>query len=156
MDNGRRVTEADVELLREFFAAFNRGDLESAIAHLSPDWEYRTAQMFPDMEPVYRGREGFATFWRNLRDPWESITAELERAVDLGDRVLELHNFHGKVKESGIEVTQRYANIFTFRDGLVSEIDGYGDDWAAALEAAGLSSSLRAVGSAPRSRRPRR
>ena len=82
------------------------------------------------MESVYTGAEGFTEFWRNLREPWESITAEVERIVDLGDRVLELHTFHSTGKKSGIEVTQRYANIFTFRDGMVSGVVGYGDDWA--------------------------
>ena len=63
--------------------------------------------------------------------------------MDLGDRVLELHTFHSMGKKSGIEVTQKYANIFTFRDGMVSGVVGYGDDWAAALQAAAGRSDNR-------------
>ena len=129
----------NVQLLREFFDAWNRGDLEWILEHLSPDWEYRTAQLFPGIDPVSRGKEGFTKFWNTLRDPWESISMELEHVEDLGDRVLTLHTFYGRGKASGVEVTLKYANISTFRAGLVSRSVGYGDDWAAALEAAGLS-----------------
>ena len=133
------MPSANVELLDEFVAAFNRGDLDWLLEHLAPDWEYRTAQLFPGMEPVYRGREGATRFLKNLWEPWESITIEVERIVDLGDRVLELNTFYGKGDKSGIEVTQKYTNIFSFRDGLIAGAVGYGNDWDSAVEAAGLS-----------------
>jgi ketosteroid isomerase-like protein len=133
------VPPENVELLHEFFGAWNRGDLDWVLEHLTPDFEYRTAQAFPGIDPVYRGREGWTKFWKTFRDPWESISADVERVEDLGDRVLAIHVFHGKGKESGVEVTLRYANIVSFRDGLVSLAVGYGEDSAAALEAAGLS-----------------
>jgi ketosteroid isomerase-like protein len=52
--------------------------------------------------------------------------------------VLWLFTFYGKGKESGVDVTLRYANVLTFRDGLVAHSVGYGD-WESALEAVGLS-----------------
>jgi ketosteroid isomerase-like protein len=111
------------------------------LEHVSPDWEYRTAQLFPGIDPVYRGKEGLTKFWNTLRDPWESISVEFEHVEDLGDRVLALQRFYARGKASGVEVTLKYANIFTIRDGLVSRTVGYGEDWASALRAAGLSES---------------
>ena len=58
---------------------------------------------------------------------------------DLGDVVLALAMFHGKGKGSGIEVSQRFASTYAFRDGLVVCMVSYGDDWDAALDAAGLT-----------------
>jgi ketosteroid isomerase-like protein len=128
----------NVQILRDSFAAWNRGDLAAWLEYVGPDFEYRTAQLFPGIEPAYRGREGMTRFWRTIRDPWETITLELDEVLDLGDRVLELHTFYAKGKESGVEVTQRYANLLSFTDGLVTKMVGYGDDWAAARAAAGL------------------
>jgi ketosteroid isomerase-like protein len=130
------VESENVKLLRESIAAFNRGDLDWWLDHIAPDWEYRTAQLFPGMDRVYPGREGAIRFWEHLRAPWESITMEIDRVVDLGDRVVYLVTFHAKGKQSGIQTTQRYANIITIRDGLASRTIGYGPDWDAALQAA--------------------
>jgi ketosteroid isomerase-like protein len=130
------VASGNVELLSEFFAAWNRGDLEWALDHLGPEFEYRTAELFPGVDAVYRGREGWIKFWNTIREPWENITIELERVVDLGDCVVELTAFHAKGKESGVEVALKYANIVMFRDGMFSRIVGFGSDWTSALRAA--------------------
>ena len=45
--------------------------------------------------------------------------------------------FSARGKGSGVDVTSEYANVFTFRDGLVIYQVGYGD-WKSALKAVGL------------------
>jgi uncharacterized protein len=131
------VSRGNVEIVREVFEAWNSGDLARIHEHLSPEWEWHTARLFPGTDAVYRGREGFTRFWNTFREPWESIRVELERVEDLGDRVLVLLTFHGKGKGSGVDVTTEYANVVTFRDGLATHQVGYGD-WQSALEAVGL------------------
>jgi ketosteroid isomerase-like protein len=42
-------------------------------------------------------------------------------------------------KGSGVEVEAYVWNLWTFRDGMLVELRYFGDDRAAALEAAGLS-----------------
>jgi ketosteroid isomerase-like protein len=65
------VSRDNVQTLHESFEAWNSGDLEGWLRYLGPEFEYRTAQLFPGMEPVYRGREGMTRFWNALREPWE-------------------------------------------------------------------------------------
>jgi SnoaL-like domain len=65
------MSEENVELVRQAYEAWNRGDLEWLLDHLDPDGEFRTEQRFPDTEAIYRGREGFTQFWNTFRDPWE-------------------------------------------------------------------------------------
>jgi ketosteroid isomerase-like protein len=133
------MSETNVATMYEFVDAWNRGDLERVLALASPEWEWHSARLFPGTDAVYRGREGLTRFWNNFREPWESISVETRRIEALGgDRVLWLFTFYGKGKGSGVDVTQRYANILTFRDGLVTYAVGYGD-WESALEAVGLS-----------------
>jgi ketosteroid isomerase-like protein len=132
------MSRANVEAVREAADAWNRGDQERLLALLSPEWEWHPARLFPGTDAVYRGSEGATRFLNNFREPWESISVETGRIEDLGgDRVLWLFTFYGKGKGSGVNVTQRYANVVTFRDGLIIYQVGYGD-WESALEAVGL------------------
>jgi ketosteroid isomerase-like protein len=131
------VSEENVELVRETFEAWNRGDLEAVLESLGPGWQWHPARLFPGTDAVYRGKEGFTRFWNTFREPWESIRIEIERIEDLEDRILVLIMFYGKGKGSGVDVTGEYANVFTFRDGLVTYQVGYGD-WKSALDAVGL------------------
>jgi ketosteroid isomerase-like protein len=133
------VSADNVRLVEKGIAAWNRGDLDGWLELLGPEFEYRTAQVFLGIDPVYRGEEGMRRFWKTFRDAWESIKMEFDEVVDLGDRVLTRHVFRGRGKQSGVEVTLKYANIFTFKDGLIVGMVGYGEDWDAARAAAGLS-----------------
>jgi ketosteroid isomerase-like protein len=113
------------------------GDLEWVLDHITPDYEWRTVQLFPDTEAVYRGREGFRQFWNTFREPWETLLIEVERIEPIGDdRVLALLRFHGRGRE-GVEVTLEYANLVTIENEMASLNVGFAD-WQSALEAAGL------------------
>jgi ketosteroid isomerase-like protein len=127
-----------VEIVRTQLEMWNRGDLEGSLKYISPEWEWHPARLFPGTHAVYRGKQGLRRFWNTFREPWESIRIEIERIEDLGERVLVLLKFYGTGKKSGVDVTQRYANVVTFRDGLITYQVGYGD-WESALEAVGLS-----------------
>jgi len=131
------MSSQNVELVRSGFEAWNRGDLQWMLDHLSSDWEWQTARLFPGTDPVYRGKEGFTRFWNSFREPWESIRVELEHVEELGDRVLALHTFHGTGKDSGVNVTVKMANLYTIQDGLCVHQIGYAD-WDSARRAAGL------------------
>ena len=132
------MSQENVEIVRAALETWNRGDLEASLEYVSPGWEWHTAQLFPGTDAVYRGKQGFTRFWNNFREPWESISVEIERIEDLGDRVLVLFMFYGQGKLSGVDVTTEYANVFTVHDGRVIYQVGYGD-WKSALEAVGLS-----------------
>jgi ketosteroid isomerase-like protein len=96
------MSQEEVELVRETFEAWNRGDLESVLESLSPEWEWHPARLFPGTDAVYHGKEGFVRFWNTFREPWETIRVEIERIEDLGDSVLALMMFYGKGKGSGV------------------------------------------------------
>jgi ketosteroid isomerase-like protein len=131
------MSDKNVELVRQSYEAWNRGDLEWLLDHLTPDHEFRTAQLFPDTEAVYRGREGFKRFWNTFRQPWETLRIEIERVEPVGhDRVLALFTFHGRGRD-GLEATLEFANLFTVKNGLASRNVAL-PDWQQALDAAGL------------------
>jgi ketosteroid isomerase-like protein len=131
------MSEENVELVRQVYEAWNRGDLEWLLEHSTADAEFRTAQLFPDTDPSYRGQERFREFWKTFREAWDTFTIEAERLEPIGDdRVLALLRFHG-VGRQGVEVTLKFANSIALEDRLVSEVVNFAD-WQEALDAVGL------------------
>ena len=132
------MSQENVELVRQSYEAWNRGDLEWVLDHITPDFEWRTAHLFPDTEAVYRGQEEFRQFWNTVREPWETFLIEVERIEPIGDdRVLALLRFHGRGRE-GVDVNLEYATLLTIENGMGTLNVGFAD-WQSALEAAGLS-----------------
>ena len=129
----------NVERYREALEAWNRRDLVWILEQAAPDLEFNTAQIFPGLEPVYRGREGMVEFWTTfIEEPWALFRLEVEALDAAGeDRVLALITFHGTSRDTGEEVAIPYAHLATFRDDEVTRIDAY-SDWDEARRAAGL------------------
>ena len=98
------MSQENVEIVRSVWDAWNRGDLEGILDHLSPESEFHPSGRFMDTQQVYRGREEYVDFWREFRAAWEEITIGIERIEDLDNRVLTLGTFHGRGVESGVEV----------------------------------------------------
>jgi ketosteroid isomerase-like protein len=131
------MSEENVELVRQGYEAWNRGDLEWLLGRVTSKSEFRPARLFPDTDAAYWGQEGFTQFWNTFREPWATFLIEVERIEPIGDdRVLALLWFHGSGRQ-GVEVTMKFANLVTLEDEMVSQLVGFAD-WQEALEAAGL------------------
>ena len=129
----------NVERYREALDAWNRRDLVWILEQATPDFEFHTAQLFPGIEPLYRGREGMVEFWTTfIEEPWALFHLVVDDMVAVGDeRVLALLTFTGTERDSGEQVTTPYAHLATFRGDEVARIDAYAD-WDEARAAAGL------------------
>ena len=90
------MAEENIEIVRRFFDAYNRGDFEATLDLIAPEFEFRPSGLFMDTESTYHGPEGWFEFWSTFQAAWESITVDLERIEDLGDQALTLGTFHGK------------------------------------------------------------
>jgi ketosteroid isomerase-like protein len=130
------MSHENVELLKHGLAAFNRGDIAGMLAMMDPELEFVTAGLIPGISPVYRGHDGWVTFWRDFRETWESFSIETNEFRDAGDRVAQLMTIHVRGR-NGLEMHRKFAGVWTVRDGLAVRIQGYGE-WSAALEAVGL------------------
>jgi ketosteroid isomerase-like protein len=89
-------------------------------------------------ERPYVGPDGLREFLLDWLAPWDTYRSELERTIDLGERVVALYRAFGRREGSAHEIESRNAWIWTFRDGKVAGITGYADP-AEALEAVGLA-----------------
>lgn len=131
--------DANVSRYREALEAWNRRDLVWILEQASPELEFNTAQLFPGIDPQYHGREGMVEFWTTfIEEPWALFRLDVDGLDAVGDdRVLALITFHGTSRESGEEVTLRYAHLATYDGELVARIDAF-SDWDEARRAAGI------------------
>jgi hypothetical protein len=69
--------------------------------------------------------------------PWATYRTEIEKAIDLGDRVLVCTFDYGRRPGSTQEVKLTGASIYTVREGLVARSEHY-PSRVEALKAVGL------------------
>jgi ketosteroid isomerase-like protein len=129
-------TRENVERVRAGYDAWSRGDLEAFLALLDEDIEFRTAGVFPGLDPVYRGHAGIKKFWGDFRDPWQSLRIVIDHFRERGDQLVALYRFEAVGRE-GVSVHRQAANVITVRNGLAIRIEAF-ESWKAALDAAGM------------------
>jgi ketosteroid isomerase-like protein len=131
------VSQENVELTRLAYEAWNNGDLDWMLDHMTEDFEFRPGLGFADIDPIIRGKDGWRRFSEMWHEAWEEITVRVERIEDLDDRILALLTFEGRGRGSGVEVSIRVGQLATLRAGRVSKLTSI-TGWDEALEAVGL------------------
>ena len=137
------MSEADLNLIKTVYAAFNGRDYESVLAHFVEDFEWIAAENSPlaDRSP-YRGiaaiREGVfdriaAGFEILELEPDEMFTGEAERVIVLG-------YYHGQFRGASSDFRTQVAHIWTVRNGKATRFQQYLDTLKVSQDAAAASS----------------
>jgi hypothetical protein len=88
-------------------------------------------------KPPIGGKRDSRSFGTRFGSPGRLFLIEVERLEPVSDdRVLALFWFHGLGRQ-GVEVTSKFAQLFTLAEGMVKQQVGFGD-CDQALEAVGL------------------
>ena len=109
---------ANEAFVRDGVAAFNSGDRDAFLAFVDPGARFYPVDFFPDMETVFEGRAGFASFWHRWREPWDRLHAEIERIDDEGDLVAFEMRWIGH-RAGAPPVEMAMGTALKVRDGLV-------------------------------------
>jgi ketosteroid isomerase-like protein len=132
------MSQENVEILRQGFAEFARGDMDAVLERLDPNVDWR-----PAIAPILgvetiRGREAvIAFFTRDLSEGFDEFRAEPLAYEDLGDAVLVTVRYAGRGESSGVEIDQTFVSLYRLRNGRTVSMCDYATR-AEALEAAGL------------------
>jgi ketosteroid isomerase-like protein len=133
------MSQENVELFRRAAEAWGRGDLDGLLTLYDPDAEMDFVRFEGWVErPVFRGREAIRAFLEQWREAFVGYRFDVERCIDVGERVLALCSQSGAGAGSTGLAVMRLAQIATFKDGLVVRLENYSDR-TQALEAVGLS-----------------
>jgi ketosteroid isomerase-like protein len=120
------MSSENVELVREALRAFNRRDVEWAIAHSTPDCEWFPAVAAGVEGKPFRGPDGAREFFKGMVEVWEEFSLEPEELRDLGDHVLLLCQVHAKGK-TGVVFEQSLDAVWEVRDGKFAKGRSYLD-----------------------------
>jgi len=107
------VGERHLELIREGFEHWNREDPSWVLEHMSPEVEWIT----PPTDPypgTYRGYEGVQEFWTRWRSAVGQLRFSISELVDAEPHVLVIATRSAKSPETGLEVFDQIAQVFTF------------------------------------------
>lgn len=132
------MSDENVEMARRAFDAYNRGDVDAAVADIAPECEYVATGAVPDASLAYHKPEGFKQFIAWLRAEFDDVRLDVNDLIDAGDRVVISFTAHGRGKASGAATSWNLWHVWTIRDAKFVRGRGYTRE-AEALEAAGLS-----------------
>jgi ketosteroid isomerase-like protein len=109
------VSRESIRIVEELIDAWNRRDLAAALAHLHPDCELHPVET---LEPV-RGHDEFAAGFAHWFEAFENFSTDPEDFRVEDDRVLVAVTQRARGKGSGVDVEQRFYQLFSLRDGKV-------------------------------------
>ena len=132
------MSQENVEIVLAALEAWNRRDFDAAMSVADEDAEIHFVGGFADLiGEEYDGREGIHRFWRDMLGTIGGQVA-VETAIDAGEQVVVITTVEGTGAESGVPVTLRFGQVWSFQDAKAIRLDFYYEP-TEALEAAGLS-----------------
>jgi ketosteroid isomerase-like protein len=132
------MSQENVERLGAGLAAFNRtGEINPDF--LAPDFEMHQASSIVDTAGVFRGPNGLRDALRELEEAFEELSFQAEGLIEAPEgEIVVFIRVKGRGRGSGIEIDNRIAWVWTFRDDRASRLVVY-EERDEALEAVGLS-----------------
>jgi ketosteroid isomerase-like protein len=129
------MSQENVEIVRRMWEAFLGDDPASALSFYDPEIKWDGTNL-PDGK-IAQGHEAILEHAMRWAEMWDDWRMKPERFIDAGcgQVVLVFHEF-GR-SESGLQLDERHAELYTVRDGKIVYRKGFSDP-DDALEAAGL------------------
>ncbi|HZA89916.1 MAG TPA: nuclear transport factor 2 family protein [Solirubrobacterales bacterium] len=130
------MSEQNVEITREAFEAWGRGDREAWVAMFDEESELYSLRAQLEGHP-YRGHDGLRRFLADLDEHWDYVRFGVREIRDAGEQVVALVDFKARGSASGVELDSPVALVVAVRGGKIM----YGRFYSnpdEALAAAGL------------------
>ena len=116
------MSQENVEVVREIWDAYSRGDFDQIRAHSDP-----AVVMITLEDGALYGIEAVRKNHERGWETWESSETAVEEVMGVGDRVFVMARFRGRGRASGAEVEGRHFEVYTLRNGKVLRVDEYAD-----------------------------
>jgi ketosteroid isomerase-like protein len=131
------MSKENVEIVRNAFDAFTRGDIDGVLRLCDENILITQAPELPGVSPQQRGHSGMLEAFGIWPEQWDDYHIEILRIADPGDYVVATTKQGGRGKQSGVEVEMEFTFVFTVRDEKIVEWQIFMHE-DQALEAAGL------------------
>ena len=133
MSNPSQPLAAEVEVVRQLYAALNRNDVAGFMKAFDPDIERVEPEFLSGR--TYRGIAEVTEHVKQGRGSWDEGTCEPQRFIASGDKVIVVVNIRVRVKGETEWREGQLADAFTFRNGRATQFYTFGTlqqalDWA--------------------------
>ena len=125
-------TQESLQVVKEGYAAFGRGDIAGLLALMADDVEWTSPGAGLPMSGTYRGVEGVTNFFQKLSAEVEMLDFQPREFVADGDRVLVLGSQSARIRATNRVVNLEWAMSFTVRGGKIANFREYADTKAIA------------------------
>jgi ketosteroid isomerase-like protein len=125
MQSATPQQEQIITALRGAYAAFNRGDIDAAVAPLDEHIEWTEPAEFPG-GGAYHGREGARRYLSQSRASLAEGTSEPVRFIPAGNRIVVFVHAHVRPHGSNWQDID-LADVYTIRDGRIVEMHAFAD-----------------------------
>lgn len=128
--------EAEIEAVKQAYAALNRGDIDGFVKDFDPKIVRVEFEGSP-MEGKHYGIEAVREHVNAGRSTWAEGVCEPERFVTSGDKVVVTCHVRVRLKDQTDWLEGRTGDVFTFRNGKIIEFRTFAEE-KDALEYAGV------------------
>ncbi len=132
--------QKNIDIVKQAYDAFQRGDIPAVLDRLSPDIDWEAGVGLGDKVPIggrRRGLDQVARFFTTLNENQTFEQFEPREYIAQGDRVVVLGYYKATVKHTRRPMSSEWAMVFTVRNGKVTQFREF-TDTSAALSAYGV------------------
>jgi ketosteroid isomerase-like protein len=119
------MTRDEVALVRALVDAVNRGDWESAVGHIAPDFEYDLTRTDSPMRGIYEARQMRRVF-EEFIGSWESVRYEPREFIAGEGCVIVPFTTHFRGRD-GIEIQTEAVWVWRYSDGEIVRLTLFQD-----------------------------
>ena len=124
--------QENVQIVKDAYAAFGRGDIQGLLALFAEDIEWISPGEGLPLAGTYRGQARVAGFFQKVSEMVEISFFEPREFVAQGDRVLVVGFDRGRVKATNRTFEGHWVMAFTIRNAKVTNVREYTDTLAVA------------------------
>jgi len=119
------MSQRNVDIVRQFYAAFSRRDVPSVLTLFHPEIELYQSELVP-WGGSYRGRQQVLGFFDKL---FSYIQSEVhpDEFIEAGDRVVQVGHSVGRLKSNGRAFKIPAVHVWQLKDGQIVRVEAYLD-----------------------------
>jgi ketosteroid isomerase-like protein len=112
------------ERVRDAIEAINRGDVDGFLERTDPAFEWKALEQSP-IAGTYRGREEVRAYVEEWLTTFGDVRLNVEELVEVNEHVLVVVRGSGWGKASGVEVENRFCQLWTVSEGVPTRMREY-------------------------------
>jgi uncharacterized protein len=121
---------SNVELVRDLYGVFGRGEIPAVLGGMDPNIEWREAEGNPYQPSgeAWRGPDAILeNLFMKIAADWDGFTVHTKEFHDAGETVVVEGRYTGTHKGTGKELDAQMCHVWKIRDGKVTSFQQFVD-----------------------------